>query len=424
MDPGRKRPNRLREYRRAAELTQEKVADRLAEIAWEDHGLKISPGRELISQFERGVKHVSQLYRSLFCQLYGATSDDLGLRPARPQPQRAVSSEEELERRRFAKLSALALAGLVTGNVDAERLETILAGMRVDDRSVEDLEAMTSDLIQRSWSAAPQSLLPAVRGHLTGLRNLLGWTSIRLVPRVQTVAGETAMLAGHLAFKLDRPLEADRYWSVAEGFAELAGNRRLQAVVTALRAWRWGSEDRSRSVALLDGEVARLGPRPDPAVGALVLSWRATEAAYAANANAVEILSGLEAAERHLERLESRRDPLYTIENLGADMLGSRAWSFLALGRPADAVPVLEQLLHAMDPSWRGWRSMVMADLAVAHAKSGEPEEACVVLREAWRLAREAAMPHREQWVRYARQQLEGWDAPYVRQLDEFLREE
>lgn len=327
-----------------------------------------------------------------------------------------------MERREFAKLSVLTLAGLLAGQVDSEHLGAVLTGTRVDERSLDDLEAITSDLFKWSWSAAPEALLPAVRGHLTGLRNLLGWTPSRLVPRVQAAAGETSLLAGHLAFKLDRPHEADAYWSVAEGFAELARDGRLQAVLTALQAWRWRSEDISRSVALLDREVARLGPGADPAVGALVLSWRATEVAWTADADATRVMAGLEAAERHLSRLNNAHTSLYTIESVGADMLAARAWSSLGLGHPADAVPVLEQLLDAMDPTWLGWRSMTMADLAVAYAESGEPEQACNALRVAWDLAKRAAMPHREQVVREARQHLAGFDIPAISQLDEYMQ--
>jgi hypothetical protein len=76
-EPAR-RGNRLAEFRLAAELTQEKVADRLQEIAWRRFGREITPVREVVSAMEHGRKKVSPFYRTLFCELYQATPDDLG----------------------------------------------------------------------------------------------------------------------------------------------------------------------------------------------------------------------------------------------------------------------------------------------------------------------------------------------------------
>src|SRR2546423_155508 len=72
-------PNRLREFREAAGLSQDETCDRLQRVAHDRLGLDVHPTRELISKYERGVKPVSRLYRRILSELYRATELELGL---------------------------------------------------------------------------------------------------------------------------------------------------------------------------------------------------------------------------------------------------------------------------------------------------------------------------------------------------------
>ena len=58
------------------------MAEALANLAWERHRERLGVDATMISKWERGVKRPRKLYRRLFCALYGATEEDLGLRPA------------------------------------------------------------------------------------------------------------------------------------------------------------------------------------------------------------------------------------------------------------------------------------------------------------------------------------------------------
>lgn len=61
---------RLAEFRQSAGLTQEQVAERVGISA------------EMVRRHERGDNLPIPLYRKRYCQLFGATEDDLGFRPA------------------------------------------------------------------------------------------------------------------------------------------------------------------------------------------------------------------------------------------------------------------------------------------------------------------------------------------------------
>jgi tetratricopeptide (TPR) repeat protein len=235
------------------------------------------------------------------------------------------------------------------------------------------------------------------------------------------------LLAGFLAFKLNRRMEADVYWSHASRFAEAAAHRRLQAGLLALQSWRWDDEDPLRSLALLDRATSLLGPHPDPAVAALVTGWRAStwrNTGVEVNAETSRAaLVDLEDAEQHLSRLERGDTDLYVVEDLRGEVTHSRALCLAWLNRFDEAVAEFEGMLRSLrDPS-PSWRSSIMTDLGVAYAGLGQPEKASEMLGAALRLSGEAGSPYRAQMVRVAYQRhLAGYDSQAVRAFAEQLQ--
>jgi transcriptional regulator with XRE-family HTH domain len=78
VQPGQ---SRLKTYRLRAGLTQEEVAEALANLAWERDRERLAVDANHVSKWERGVIRPRKFYRRLLCILYGATEEDLGLRP-------------------------------------------------------------------------------------------------------------------------------------------------------------------------------------------------------------------------------------------------------------------------------------------------------------------------------------------------------
>jgi transcriptional regulator with XRE-family HTH domain/tetratricopeptide (TPR) repeat protein len=73
--------NRLKAHRLRVGLTQAEVAEALANLAWERDGERLPVDANQVSKWERGLKRPRKFYRRLFCALYGASEEDLGLRP-------------------------------------------------------------------------------------------------------------------------------------------------------------------------------------------------------------------------------------------------------------------------------------------------------------------------------------------------------
>jgi transcriptional regulator with XRE-family HTH domain len=70
----------LRAYRGRHGLTQGKVADEVARLAWYRTTTRVGINADMVSKWERGTKSVSGLYQKLLCDLFGATPEQLGFR--------------------------------------------------------------------------------------------------------------------------------------------------------------------------------------------------------------------------------------------------------------------------------------------------------------------------------------------------------
>src|SRR5262245_61539 len=70
----------LRKYRLQLGWTQQEIADRLAHLVWMKHRERVAVNADMIAKWERGAKGISPRYRDLFCELFGVTADQLGLK--------------------------------------------------------------------------------------------------------------------------------------------------------------------------------------------------------------------------------------------------------------------------------------------------------------------------------------------------------
>jgi hypothetical protein len=340
-------------------------------------------------------------------------------------PVRADVDSADVKRREFAAFLALAGISASTG-LDLDRFGAILSGTPVDEPALDDLETLTLDFVRREATLAPASLLPAVRGHLAGLRDMLVWAPPALAPRAYSLAGQTSLLAGYLWFKQYKHSEADLYWSLADRLGDMAGDARLRAAVLVLRAMNTDhGQPPTVPLALLDRAESLLGAVPDPASAALLLSRRAPRRAEASQADpfyAALALRDLDDAQSHLSRVDAPAHSLYIFESLAGETTERRAETLLHLDRARDAAGEFESLLASMDPSWLSWRSCTTSYLAAAAAQTGDPEHASELLLSALDLATEASAPRNIERVRAYRQRWLGqYDGPAVRRLDEQL---
>jgi tetratricopeptide (TPR) repeat protein len=345
-----------------------------------------------------------------------------------PTPDLAVESDD-VKRRAFAQLLALGGMSVVSG-IDFDRYAAVLAGARADDRALDDFERITLDLIRQEATATPSALMPAVRGHLAGLRDVLVWTPPALAPRAYSLAGQAALLAGYLQFQQDDYAEADTYWTLADRFGEQAGDGRLRAALLELRASRWSppfeTDNLPAALALLDRAVALIGPSPDPASAAYILSFRARKHAEASRTlpdHDALAMRDLDNVQTYLTRIPSADASVYIVGSVVGETVQGHARALVHLGRSGEAVAHLERLLASIEHQSLSWRAGIIADLAAARAATGEHEHASDLLIMALRLADQAAAGRKLRRVRQARQRwLAGHDGPALRRLDDELR--
>ena len=108
-------PNlRLQEHRTRLDLTQEAVAEELARLAWVHYEMRVGVNADMVGKWERGEKRPSKLYRRVFCLLFQATEEELGLRGSITTGAAGSSVLTDVNRRDFLRHTALAGAGLLT----------------------------------------------------------------------------------------------------------------------------------------------------------------------------------------------------------------------------------------------------------------------------------------------------------------------
>jgi transcriptional regulator with XRE-family HTH domain len=442
----RLRANRLAEYRDAAELTQDQVADRLQDIAWARHGRRIVPTRELVSKFERGRKNVSKFYRELLCELYGATADDLGLRPPRPPatppphtasaryaPEEWLSSafdppaavDDDVERRRFVRLLA---AGTLGALLDPEHLAAALGAPRsVNRRLLEDLEAQGREYGRMYWHLGPVALWPAAYGHLSVTRKLHEIAPDGLKRQAASLASEAACLVGIIADRCNRRMDAAMYCTLAGEYADEAqdGRRRAQALVAMRSLYTATMTDvrhsrPARALELLSEAVHAAGPDAPALLRTWIYASRAED--QATLGRETECRADLESAHRALAAGPTRDGGFFDHWD-EARLTGYVGSCAVLLERSDEAVVSLEQALRRTPRPLVGPHAAVLTDLGTAYAQRHEIESACDILIEVLDLCEQAGRPEGAGRVIRAR---DRWLAPSasaapVRRMDERL---
>jgi transcriptional regulator with XRE-family HTH domain/tetratricopeptide (TPR) repeat protein len=355
-----------------------------------------------------------------------AVGSSVTAEPVGAHPPADLVDSDDVKRREFARL--LALTGAAAGGLDLERWASVLAGTRVDEPALRDMETLTAELVRREATMAPHALMPTVRGHLQGVRDMLVWTPSNLAPRAYSLAGQTAFLAGYLMLKQERRGEADAYWSLAERFGDMAGDGRLRAAVLLLGRAQLHGENSSQALSDLDRAESLLGPTPEPTVAALVLSARAPQHAEASqldSTHTILAMRDMDNADAYLSRMSSVEgdQAFYVWERVKGTAMELRTEALLHLDRAKESAAEFQRLLASIDPEWLSWRSRVTIRLAATHAKMGDPEQASELLSASLRLAADASVPRLIKIVcDTQRRWLPAYDGPAARRLDEQLR--
>jgi tetratricopeptide (TPR) repeat protein len=410
----------LQQQRHEREWSWRRLARELRQRA-DKRGWRLPSDEDLIRmmrRWERGEHKPNERYRELLAEVYdGSAPDEL-------QPESIL---DDMQRRPFLQ-GLSAFIGLAAASAFIEPWERLSRALRqpsrVDRATVTSLASLTVMLESRESQESPRALLGPVEGHLGNVATLLAG-SPPLRPQLCSIAGETAALAGWLAFDIeDRPAAAG-YFRVGIDAAKEADDRALGAYLVGSSCVQPAYRERPFArLRRLEGRTfgfARSDASPS------TRAWLATlEAeAHALAGDTSKCLRLFDEAEIAMSRAgeedEARRPRVAFFDP--HRLAGERGVALARLGQPEAAQEVLRPALTSLDPSVVKTRPRLLTALATAHVQQGDVDRACELGAEALGIAAQQEVQTNLRDVRKLRLELEPWrNSQAVKDLDERLR--
>jgi transcriptional regulator with XRE-family HTH domain len=428
---------RLGAFRQATGLTQDDLADQLVRLAWERERTRASVNAQMVSKWERGRKRPSRLYRRLLCTFFQASEEDLGLRPWRPfdGPARvhgvgeADDQEADVNRRDFLRSGSMAAGLLATGPLAGpepwERLLQALDGaVRVDRQIVADLEARTAGLHQMEGQLPAHHLYSHVSDQLERISFLLrGGLQPELRRQLVITAGETAALAGWLAWDVRDRVRAMRFYDAATAAAREAADPALLACVNGYLSYMASADgDGQRARTLIERGLDALEGQGCPRAEAWLAGRAAEEAAGVGEALAAfAALERMRAAEL---RSDSHQERSWTTFLDSPRLGGFAVATYVRLGWAESARAAAAEVLLGLGgaPEWRKRQAVVLTDIARFHLASGDVEEGLTLAESALVAALKMESSWGLQQVAQLRPHLQArQDLPQARRLHDRL---
>lgn len=393
-----------------------------------------------VRRWETGERWPEPRFRKHLVRIFGQPASGLGLLTqaelaVRPAQWESLDALEKLlgmlddqvaghgiSRQRFlhALLGAGALSALAPWEAadDFEPLERVQPrGTRLDPRVVDSYRTITGRHRELYWTAPSAVLLPAVLGHTQlGVELLSGGGGEQRQVLARAVA-ESALLGARLAFFDLRQLPlAERCFEVATTAVRESGDHALAAAVIAHRSFVPGfAGDRATARPLLDAARAHARYAGAP----LLRSWL-----HCVHAEVSARTGDAEQSVRHARQAEDSlsttgTDPDWLDYFDPARLASFLGYSQLVAGRTKEAASSLERALAQLDDRAGKQRSVVLFDLATAHA-STDPEHAMALAEQAFgQLEREPYITAHDR-IPALRRALHG--TPQHRMLDERAR--
>jgi transcriptional regulator with XRE-family HTH domain len=254
---------------------------------------------------------------------------------------------------------------------------------RLDPEAIGRLRTILMEYIKIDNLLGPAHLLALMKLHLEFIGELLTVASGHVRTELLTTGAWYAEFAGWLHQDAGNPRPAAYWTNRALGWARAADNPLMVSyVLMRMSNQASGIGDASRTLGLAEAAL-RGQDRLLPHARALVLRQEAR--GHALSGDPAACARALAAAQEQAAAPEDQRDgegpltghctPSY-IDEEAAD-----CW--MLLGQPRQAVAILEHGLAAWPAPYERDRGLNVARLAVAHAASREPEQACSVGQEA-----------------------------------------
>ncbi|MGB8381182.1 MAG: helix-turn-helix transcriptional regulator, partial [Dermatophilaceae bacterium] len=382
----------LRVLRESRGLTQQELAEAVAQLAWSENQRAVGLNADMISKWERGLKLPSRMYVRLLSAFFGLGIPEFRMVLGPPEPSTSTGAagvpsplshldpthghdiarmvaEDAVRRRSMLRLMGLAPLSAVLS-------PTTPAGEPAARTSASSLDALAQEYQRLYRLTDPEALLVAVTGHLRCISAQLA--DARDNPfraRLLANLGEVALLAGRLAFfDLGDAHAARGHLTAALEAARETGDGLLAAVVLGHLGFV--------AAASLSFNVAA--------------DYLAGAAASATGTQAPPILSWVAAVEAEINTRAGERDRAWRALDRATDLLGKPCdpaplWfdfydasriegfkgdSYQAFGRAEEARLCLQRSLDSLPAESTKQRSVVLTDLATVHLRDKEVDQA------------------------------------------------
>lgn len=372
-------------------------------------------------------KHLVLLLDRPASELGLLTPDELATRPpddANDVARRILSmvgGDAEFNRQQFVRM--MISAGLTTASVDASAndldvLSTATHRTLSDARAVDSYTTITARHRELYWSAPAASLFESSLAHMQlGSEMMHGAVDRGTGQRLAAAVAESALLSARLAFfDLSQPATAQQCFAVSRHAAELADDHSLTAAIFAHMAFVPGfAGDSSRARPLLDAAHAhaRYGTGPG------LRSWL-----HCVDAEIGARTGDTDGSLRHVRQAHDSistggTDPVWLDWFDAGRLAGFTGNAQLLAGRYGDAATSLETALAQLDSAAGKQRSVVLFDLAAAHA-AADADRAGDYVRLAFDAVAETSYATAIDRIPMVRSALAG--TPYAAELEERTR--
>jgi transcriptional regulator with XRE-family HTH domain/tetratricopeptide (TPR) repeat protein len=386
---------RLRELRAEVGWTQQQLADKLAQLAWNHGQGHAAVNADMVAKWERGVKGVSPRYRALLCQLFGVTADQLGLGPTvSAAPSRPVRDAESLVSMlddAASLLDQLGAAGtalapqMLSAWKDTVTSRRTMLGLldpaasdpaghaRAATATIPELEQLAQRYGALHATADPAVLLTPVAAHLRMVTTMLGRDNTASERRrLLRNRAMVATFAGRLAYEdLGDTISGRAYFSLAVDSAREADDHHTAATVRGYTARLAHAEGMTN--AALDHLAAALA---DAESAAVLAPWLASIQAI------IHADSGNHTAADALHHVQPTTSQPITRASLLPDYGPAHAAAasghvHLQAGNHTAARAALTAALDQLPRTARRARILALTDLAMVELREGKLSDAC-----------------------------------------------
>lgn len=403
---------RLRELRTDLGWTQQELADRLAHLAWMQHGERVGVNADMVAKWERGAKGISPRYRELLCRLFGVAPAQLGLKntPAAGRTRSRADDQSLLAMLDHAAglLDQLGAAGtalaphMLHAWKDAVTTRRSMFGLldpgatdpvghaRAATATVADLEQLAERYHALYETADPAALLTSVTAHVGMAHDALRHdTATGERHRLLRNLAEVAILAGLLAADdLGNTMSGRAYYSLSLDMAREAADDQLTALAHG-HAAQLAANEGLTTAALEYLTAANDHARSTPAIASWLASTEAT--IHAHRGDHVAARKALDRAHLALDQPADRPAPASFRHCTTAHLIAATGHALLRAGDHTGARETLAAALNQAPQIPRRHRVLVLLDLATAELTGGNLPDACAHATQAATLLHQVA---------------------------------